>query len=289
MWNPHLCVELTQRHGGGTLSVVSRTVTHLDDEAAEHDALLTESPPGRVHFDERTGVIEIERQLDRHPWWVYGVLVVHADQLKLVEVRVFPSVERDAYVEARDDVYAAWFAARRKDPAARMPAEDYERLKATKHLRPRYGQWRRTKANLDAAASGMDKTLLARVKPGDLVAAAAAEASYLERLLPGGNDAVVEALAAAPVYGKKGDLYYAKLAREYVALLTRGSKRPLVELAERRGGAPAGWSRDKMRDEIRQCRNRLLLPAVGQHAGRPGSPTLTKRARQILAEDEGDR
>ncbi|MDA8282422.1 MAG: hypothetical protein M0Z42_03780 [Actinomycetota bacterium] len=31
-----------------------------------------------------------------------------------------------------------------------MAPEDYERLQATKRRRPTYGQWRRTKANLEA-------------------------------------------------------------------------------------------------------------------------------------------
>lgn len=266
-----------------------RRTVPLDSEAAERDAVLARGAAGRVRFDEKTGVVEIERQLPQRPWWVYAALVIHADQLKLAEIRTFPSVERNAYLDARDEIYAAWFAARRKNPAANMPVEDYERLQETKRRRPAYGQWRRTKANLEAAGAGLDGALLSRVKPSELLAAAAAEASYLERILPGGNPTVADAVAAAPIRGRKGDLYYAQLAREYVAVLAAGSRRPLVDMAERRGGTAAGWSREKMRDEIRQCRNRLLLPSVGEHAGRAGAPTLTKRAREILAEEEGNR
>ncbi|MST33969.1 hypothetical protein GHK86_14730 [Acidimicrobiaceae bacterium USS-CC1] len=256
------------------------------DEADDRGDGLRRSAPSRAVFDEKRNLVEIECQLSRRPWWVYALLVVHDDRLKLAEVRVFPSVERDAYYDVRDEVYGKWLAAGSKGQPPPMPPEDFQRLNDAKRHRPSYGQWRRTAANLEHVGSGIDKTLLGRIRPSELVEVAAAKSSYLERLVPGGNAAVSDVLAAAPVHGAKSDLYYAKLAREYVALVGTGSRRPLVEMAERRGGKDAGWTRDKMRDEIRQCRNRLLLPSMGEHSGRPGLPMLTDRARDLLAEEE---
>jgi hypothetical protein len=74
--------------------------------------------------------------------------------------------------------------------------------------------------------------------------------------------------------GTLPDAFYARLAAEYVRLIERGSRRPVVELATRHRLRPA-----QMRDRIHEARERGLLTLGYQ--GRPGG-VVTPRAQAML-------
>jgi hypothetical protein len=70
------------------------------------------------------------------------------------------------------------------------------------------------------------------------------------------------------------DLFFAKLASDYADLVAKDPRRPVAELARRRGFKPA-----KIRDMLREARERGLLSF--SRRGQAGGE-LTARAREIL-------
>ena len=76
--------------------------------------------------------------------------------------------------------------------------------------------------------------------------------------------------------GRKGrpDLFYAKLARQYVTRLRSGSARPVKEIA-----TAQSLPQERVRDMIHEARKRGLLTRFEQ--GRPGGE-LTERCNEVL-------
>jgi hypothetical protein len=75
---------------------------------------------------------------------------------------------------------------------------------------------------------------------------------------------------------RKADLYFAEIARDYVRAITRGSRRPVKDIA-----AARGLRESAVRDAIHTARERRLLTAA--HPGKRGG-ALTDTARAILTE-----
>ncbi len=91
--------------------------------------------------------------------------------------------------------------------------------------------------------------------------------------------------AALPVFATKArggrprrpDLFYARIARDYVAALAAGSRKPVDRLAGA-AGVPVG----RMRMMVHEARERRLL-AGGGHQGKAAG-ALTEKARALLKE-----
>lgn len=213
----------------------------------------TELELGRTHFLDDKHVVQLERPLPP-PWWVYAEIDLAGDVARVVEVRVFPSVERSE-----------------GGPASALP---------------RMGTWKRSKANLaEVPPGGIPRAVLEQVSVTKLLDQAIAEAQWVTRLL--GPTATAGDLLVSATGRGKSDLYYARLAQHYAQLVASGVRYPRPRLAELYyGDMDREKAQAKVRDELRECRNRQLLGGGGkQHAGRAAG-TLTERARRILADEQ---
>jgi hypothetical protein len=132
-------------------------------------------------------------------------------------------------------------------------------------------------------AGGLTSTLLRKVPIPGYASFAAARIAHWRQA--GGLPAESADLALPGVapFGRKEstrrragkpDRFYAEVAAEYVRLLTKRSRRPVADLAKRRGLKPA-----QARDAIRTARERQLLS--WGHWGKPDG-YLTQRAEQLL-------
>ena len=137
--------------------------------------------------------------------------------------------------------------------------------------------------------SGLTTACLKSVRVGQILRHAHAAAQQAQRDLDGwdwGASRPVQ-VPAAEVQRRtgragRGDLYYAELARDYLARIAAGSKRPREDIAEARGGVKG----DLIRDQLHIARSRGLLEGGAQ--GRAGG-RLSDRAQHLLTEAEAER
>lgn len=135
----------------------------------------------------------------------------------------------------------------------------------------------------DAPEGGLTSRFMHKVRPSEAVmrylrGARIATETGLGRLF---NDVKRDLIANPRRPGRHGhpDVYYADLAREYVALVNKPSRQPVKDLATSYGVQP-----ERMRDWIAEARRRGLLtsPPKGQAGG-----ALTPVALELLSK-KGD-
>lgn len=132
--------------------------------------------------------------------------------------------------------------------------------------------------------SGLTSAVLDEVRVGELLREAYGAVQRAEREVggwevAGGGTMHVPAAEARRRTGRAGrsDLWYAKLARDYLDLIAAGSKRPRADLAERSGIKP-----ELVRDQLGEARRRGLLE--GGARGRAGG-TLSDAAKRLIQEE----
>ncbi len=128
---------------------------------------------------------------------------------------------------------------------------------------------------------------LRRLSPG--LALELARETLLElpgKYLVGFHGIRPEALTAPRRPGRRGrsDRFWAEIAVLYVEALSRGSRRPIADVAGRLSAQGEPYSQSRVRDVVREARVRgLLTPAEGR--GRAGGQ-LTERAKSILEDEQ---
>jgi hypothetical protein len=153
--------------------------------------------------------------------------------------------------------------------------------------RPGPGRWAAERDGSDAPvpAGGVTASLLRRLRPdtdlrehfGDIVA------KHSKELTEDLNTAGLETGAAidGPRRGPKGhgDLFYARVARDYARLCDRGEANPTARLAGMR--KYHGYTPENLRDYVHRARTRGLLEGALAN-GKPGG-VLSEKAKAILA------